>query len=699
MSQQPFETVTANHWAYQVETPFLEAKEWLEESSTPTRITWKGTADQIGFREEVLREAIARKSKERPAQRDLMPSEMRPVPNTRVAMGADAAEAAGRLIAAANSDLAAETRSSDADAARTVRISAFSGYRSNKDQDRVWKAHFEGYYQDTASARDGLPGGPHGRAAVLYMLDCFHIPQRVAAPGWSNHQNGIAIDFHQVRAKGHAVQNSTRPDAKRKWRATWFYRWLKRRASSFGFTPYSREPWHWEYTLNGSPGTGTGSMTAREVDQVMYALTDGQTLRGWDEPVAAGEDAATARFSATGDDEATSDWEAESSEWAVPADSEWGDATPDPEDQSGEWQAEAPSGWKGVAAPLGPVSETDTATEGLEANDISSAGDLLTEVTDTVHRLLAPTLSFEGTDSWLGQMLRDVAARIAVRNAMQRGERDTNTLVDAGFAARHPSRPSGSIDRDDPQFGALRADWLDVLNRIVRPALAEGAARNASASPRSPQPMRRMYNRAGAMAYARKYWLKPCDDQFIALRSESNFIRVPLGTKFVHMFATDGKSLGKEEAMRPDGSTIPWEHLDDCTHFISCCIGERPGEACGGLRLTYRQLGSPPTAPYGITRVATMVDYLTGRKGHPKLAEIVAEKTADVKMISGLEPGDLIAYFNTESHVYTHLAMLLDGGLIGCHSYGRSDQPDCTWKSYWNIGSSNHQWTLLHVIA
>ena len=70
-------------------------------------------------------------------------------------------------------------------------------------------------------------------------------------------------------------------------------------------------------------------------------------------------------------------------------------------------------------------------------------------------------------------MLRDVAARIAVGTALDRGERGQNALTDAGFHARHPERPAVAIRRDDPRFVELSDDWKDVRARIVRPALAE----------------------------------------------------------------------------------------------------------------------------------------------------------------------------------------------------------------------------------
>jgi hypothetical protein len=211
-------------------------------------------------------------------------------------------------------------------------------------------------------------------------------------------------------------------------------------------------------------------------------------------------------------------------------------------------------------------------------------------------------------------------------------------------------------------------------------------------SPPTPQ-----YDRAGALAYARKYWLKPCDDGFVALGPTAgrDSIETPAGTVFEHEFESDGSNARREHALLPDGKRIEWRDLDDCTHFISCCIGERPGERCGGLPITYRQLGEPPTAPYGIVRVSTMVQYLV-RKG---FAEIVAEKSTDDSRIDQLAFGDLVAYFNVAAGAYTHLTILLGDGNIACHTYGRSDQPDCTWDHVWDLGRGTHTWTFIRIVV
>jgi LAS superfamily LD-carboxypeptidase LdcB len=61
----------------------------------------------------------------------------------------------------------------------------------------------------------------------------------VAPPGHSAHQSGRAIDFYLGVPNGSGNVD--------RLRATAPYRWLRDNAVTYGFYPYSVEPWHWEY--------------------------------------------------------------------------------------------------------------------------------------------------------------------------------------------------------------------------------------------------------------------------------------------------------------------------------------------------------------------------------------------------------------------------------------------------------------------
>lgn len=208
---------------------------------------WHDTAEQKAFEQSVLDAHIVKNIQDKkPANLDLPETELGRVSGTDVKMQKDAAAAAGHLLHAANQDLEAAQKAGNTDALRTASITASSGYRDSAHQERIYRKDFEKkYYDQTAAHRAHLRGGEHGDAAVHYMVD--YIKDRIAAPGFSNHQAGLAIDFWQNRDKDHKISNSTDANKVAEWRGTWFYNWLKTNATSFGFQEYVKEPWHWTY--------------------------------------------------------------------------------------------------------------------------------------------------------------------------------------------------------------------------------------------------------------------------------------------------------------------------------------------------------------------------------------------------------------------------------------------------------------------
>ncbi len=218
--------------------------------------TWTGSTEQIDFRDRVLAAHLARSKAGRgAAQRDLLPTELEKIPGTSVETAHETARTAGSLLSAANRDLKIAQQAGDADARRTVRLTATSGYRGSDYQRQLWLGYFSdkgGYYDRTRSARDKLPAGPHSDEAVAYMLKPrkqggFGLGGRIAAPGYSNHQGGIAVDLKQVRTNGNAIYNKSDDASRERWRDTWFHRWLIANAAMHDFKPIPTEEWHWEY--------------------------------------------------------------------------------------------------------------------------------------------------------------------------------------------------------------------------------------------------------------------------------------------------------------------------------------------------------------------------------------------------------------------------------------------------------------------
>ena len=219
---------------------------------------WAGTADQKDFLERVLEAHIAlSSSRAKNVLPDLSGDELEDVPGTGVQMKKGAGAAAGQLIADANVALKAAASAGDADAKLTTGIGATSGYRGRADQERLWRGYFPDHYDNTRALRAKAgkkdEAGEHGGAAVVAMRD--YVRGWIAAPGFSNHQAGVAIDLKQYRVAGHTIKNSSNSAQLDKWRASWLWNWLdssgagQARAHEFG--PYTKEPWHWEYKSEG----------------------------------------------------------------------------------------------------------------------------------------------------------------------------------------------------------------------------------------------------------------------------------------------------------------------------------------------------------------------------------------------------------------------------------------------------------------
>ena len=233
-----------------------------KDDCSPDPGSWTGTADQEKFRARVLAKHIEQSKAVRAPQRDLREDELSDVPGTcRTEHGKTTcvrtlpatAEAAGRLLKAACTDLQVARQAGDADALRTLKLSATSGYRGSDHQERLWLRYFATkYYNKSCRARAKIAEGPHSDAAVDYMLrrkdhDGYGIPGKIAAPGYSNHQGGIALDFWQDRTKGNEIGNDSDDPSRCRWRESWFHGWLRTHAAAYGFWPIGTEEWHWEY--------------------------------------------------------------------------------------------------------------------------------------------------------------------------------------------------------------------------------------------------------------------------------------------------------------------------------------------------------------------------------------------------------------------------------------------------------------------
>jgi hypothetical protein len=162
-------------------------------------------------------------------------------------MRKDAAAEARAMLAAAEAQLRREGR-----AGRT-RIGIRSAYRTATEQFSIWQGYgtgggFPAYYDQTRATRP--PNDPHGPKAVQILMK--HMRRFVAAPGYSNHQHGTAVDLSTREGPGRLVKL---------YEGSWFHNWLKENAKTFHFHPLESEAWHWYYV---PPKGGAGEIGEAE---------------------------------------------------------------------------------------------------------------------------------------------------------------------------------------------------------------------------------------------------------------------------------------------------------------------------------------------------------------------------------------------------------------------------------------------------
>ena len=162
-------------------------------------------------------------------------------------MRKDAALACRLLLRKAQDELALQKQKRLGSSMKVKKIGILSGYRSADKQFSNWRKFFENkYYPNTQKLRSQKVGGEHGEAAANFLA--IYIGKRLGSPGYSYHNNGLAVDFFTVE-NGTMLGANTDPTNISRWRKSWFFNWLFKYANGFGFYQNTKivEPWHWEY--------------------------------------------------------------------------------------------------------------------------------------------------------------------------------------------------------------------------------------------------------------------------------------------------------------------------------------------------------------------------------------------------------------------------------------------------------------------
>ena len=179
------------------------------------------------------------------------------------------------------------------------------------------------------------------------------------------------------------------------------------------------------------------------------------------------------------------------------------------------------------------------------------------------------------------------------------------------------------------------------------------------------------YNRAAAVNYARYFWDKICHDGHIASKTgyptRANNVQLVPGLPFSHIGHIDDE--------------------EDCTHFLSCCVGNGIGMTTargplmgasvpipipvtgGGLPIS-----SPfsPQGVYGETWAPSLVKALRNL-GAKVVGREFSVKNYVGDAIKALEPGDVLAYASKDHPLkYEHMCLIVArGGKVACHTRSR----------------------------
>ena len=205
------------------------------------RLSWAGASlQQLDLMRRVYLRQVTSACQSHAYVADVADAELSAIENGQRARQA-AAASCRVLLAAARSAL-----SNDPAAASVSGIGIVSGYRSATRQMENWNRNFPRYASETQTDRAGLAGGEFGDAAAALLTR--YISRRLAAPGFSLHNDGRAIDFSTVQS-GKAMGADTSAQSRANWRASWFFSWLTNNANGYGFYQNTSidEPWHWEF--------------------------------------------------------------------------------------------------------------------------------------------------------------------------------------------------------------------------------------------------------------------------------------------------------------------------------------------------------------------------------------------------------------------------------------------------------------------
>lgn len=155
---------------------------------------------------------------------------------------------------------------------------------------------------------------------------------------------------------------------------------------------------------------------------------------------------------------------------------EWADAAPEtsPEIIPSEHEDDGFDEYEGEEVWLGEIADTENAPEPEPQQSRSEQSDPGTVLDGETEALLG--------DLW--DSAKTMWERALVGAAIAKGERRDSNLTNLVFSRRHPERTGRPLSPDEPGFHGLAAEWKEIRDSIVQPALARSAS--APTAPTAP---------------------------------------------------------------------------------------------------------------------------------------------------------------------------------------------------------------------
>jgi hypothetical protein len=257
------------------------------------------------------------------------------------------------------------------------------------------------------------------------------------------------------------------------------------------------------------------------------------------------------------------------------------------------------------------------------------------------------------------KLVQNTLNTIAQFNQLKFNTNNPLLIVDGIFGAKTKGRVVEFQSRHaivgDGIVGPVTMNLINIAMDIIKKL------------PPPPAP-RSVYNRMFAIQYAGIFFNRVTSDARVA-------------TKAGYPRAINGVTLTPGLFFSQVGFVNAEE---DCTHFVSCCIGRPPPMTIAGIKITAGNLPLQ-TAPhvkaagaYGRDTVPEMVPHLVANR----LATIVGAQfqardmqTTEDNIKNHLRPGDLIAYASKDTPgKYEHLTLLVSEFGIACHTRSRFNE-------------------------